>query len=380
MIKAIIFDIDGVLLDSFEANLKFFQDLMNNTGYRPPTREEFPAIFHLSMMDAIKTLTKSNSEEEIKRIWEMGRSREVGYDLGLLAMPEGAEKVVEVLSKNYQLGIVTSRIKESVYESPKLAKLKKYFKVTVSYEDTTNHKPHPEPLLLAAQKLGVESEECIYIGDVENDIKAARTAGMKVIIYSKNNFPQADICTTSFIELPELIASFSQANTDDVVWVDENDNELGVITREKAHHEGLIHRISVIYLTRKNREILIQERMSGRLDHSSAGHVDVGEDYLQAAKRELKEELGIECELNELGKTISDEVEPEADRNRIRHIFKVFECEAEPDSLAENEVRSVFWANPKTIYKEMKSDEDNKKFCGGFKTSLKFFLEKKKLI
>jgi len=380
MIKAIIFDIDGVLLDSFEANLKFFQDLMIKVGYRPPTREEFSAIFHLSMMDAIKALTKSNSEEEIKRIWEMGRRREVGYDLELLAAPKGAEKVVRTLSKNHLLGIVTSRIKESVYESPKLAKLEKCFKVVVSYQDTINHKPHPDPLLIAARGLEVKPEECIYIGDTENDIKAARAAGMKVIIYSKNSFPQADLYTDSFIKLPELISSFAHTSTDDVVWVDENDNELGAITREKAHREGFIHRISVIYLTRKSGEILVQERMGGRLDHSCAGHVDVGEDYLQAAKRELKEELGIECELTELGKTISDEIKPEADQNRIRHIFKVYECEAEPGNLAENEVGSVFWANPKTIYEEMKSDDGNKKFCGGFKASLEFFLEKKELI
>lgn len=209
MIKAIIFDIDGVLLDSFEANLKFFQDLMIKTGHRPPTREEFPAIFHLSMMDAIKTLTKSTSEEEIKKIWEVGRGREVGYGIDLLKTPEGAEDVLKKLNKKYLLGIVTSRIKESVYESPKLAKFEKYFKVAVSYQDTTNHKPHPEPLLLAAKKLEVKPEECIYIGDVENDIKAARAAEMKVIIYSKSNFPQANACTISFIKLPGLISDLA---------------------------------------------------------------------------------------------------------------------------------------------------------------------------
>lgn len=206
MIKAIIFDIDGVLLDSFEANLKFFQDLMIKTGYRPPTREEFITIFHLSMMDAIKELTKSDSGEEIKRIWEIGRSREVEYDVDLLKVPEGIGEVLEKLSKNYLLGIVTSRIKESVYESPKLAKLEKYFKGEVSYQDTKNHKPHPEPLLFAAEKLKVKPKECVYIGDVENDIKAARAAGMRIIIYSKNNFPQADACTNLFINLPKLIS------------------------------------------------------------------------------------------------------------------------------------------------------------------------------
>lgn len=174
--------------------------------------------------------------------------------------------------------------------------------------------------------------------------------------------------------------NMNKLNADNVILVDENDNELGVISIEKAHREGLFHRVVAVYLTKKNGQILVQERMSGRLDHSSAGHVDPGENYLEAAKRELKEELGIECELFELGKTISDEIEPEANNNRILHIYKIFECQADPGNLAKDEVRSVFWADPKTIYEEMKNDVGNNKFCGGFKASLKFYLNKKRLM
>lgn len=207
MIKAVIFDIDGVLLDSFEANLKFFQDLMLKTGYPAPTREEFPAFFHLSMYDAIKALTGSNSEAEIKRIFDIGEGWDVDYDVSLLNLPEGTEEVIKILSEDYLLGIVTSRIRSSVYEAPQLAHLQNYFKVAVAYEDTVNHKPDPEPLLLAASKLGVKPKECIYIGDVENDIKAARAAGMKVIIYSKESFVEADACTFLFSDLARLIKS-----------------------------------------------------------------------------------------------------------------------------------------------------------------------------
>jgi len=205
MTKAVLFDIDGVLLNSFEANLKFFQDLMIHAGYPPPTREAFPPMFHLSMMDAIKALTKSRNEEEIKSIWEIGRSREVPYNVELLSMPEGTEEVLKKLSKEFILGIVTSRQRGSVYEAPRLAKLQKYFEVAACYEDTKNHKPDPEPLLFAAEKLAVKPNECIYIGDVENDIKAARAAGMKIIIYSKNRFSEADICVSSFKDLPKAI-------------------------------------------------------------------------------------------------------------------------------------------------------------------------------
>lgn len=69
------------------------------------------------------------------------------------------------------------------------------------------HKPDPEPLLLAAQKLGVKPEETVYIGDVENDLKAAHAAGMKVILYSKDKPEDADAYATSFEKLPSIIGA-----------------------------------------------------------------------------------------------------------------------------------------------------------------------------
>ncbi|MFH1071862.1 MAG: HAD family hydrolase [Nanoarchaeota archaeon] len=206
MIKSVIFDVDGVLLDSFEANLRFFQDLMRKTGYRPPTREEYPALFHLSMLQVIRVLTKSSDEDEVKKIWKMGKSRSVGYHLELLKHPDGMEDVIQELSKTYTLAIVTSRVKGTVFEASRLAKLKRYFKVTITYEDTINHKPHPEPLLLAAKKLKVSPARAVYIGDVENDVLAARAAGMKVITYSRKKFRGANAGTHLFRKLPALIS------------------------------------------------------------------------------------------------------------------------------------------------------------------------------
>lgn len=211
MIKAVIFDVDGVLIDSFEVNLRFIQRLMIKAGYGPPTREEYKSVFAMTLMDAIRTLIEPASEEEVKRIWKIGRGREVKYEADLLVMPKGAGKVIENMNKDYALGIVTSRVKECVYEAPELAELAKHFQVTVSYQDTANHKPHPEPLLLAASKLGVGPEECVYIGDVSSDLKAGQAAGMKVIIYSKNKPTQADAWTTSFTELPSLVSSLVKA-------------------------------------------------------------------------------------------------------------------------------------------------------------------------
>jgi HAD superfamily hydrolase (TIGR01509 family) len=180
---------------------------MTKTNYPLPSRKNFPKYFHLSLMDAIKVFTKSKDEKEIKRIWNIGKGRRIKYDLNLLRYADNLSEVIKELSKKYLLGIVTNRQKEAVFEAPELEKLRKYFKVVVCYQDTINHKPHPEPLILAAEKLGVKPEESVYIGDVKNDIKAGKAAGMKVIIYSKKQFNNADAHTTLFNKLPEIIKS-----------------------------------------------------------------------------------------------------------------------------------------------------------------------------
>ncbi len=202
MIKAVIFDVDGVLLDSFEANFLFFQKLFQGTGFTPPTREEYKPMFHLSMWEVIKLITHLDDKKEIEKIWSLGRDREFGTPDPKLS--EGAIPTVRRLSEEYLLAIATGRVRTTMFEGP-LADLKQYFKTAVGYEDTENHKPDPEPLLLAAEQLGVWAEECVYIGDVENDIKAARAAGMKSIIYSEVSINGADFITSRFEEIPDLI-------------------------------------------------------------------------------------------------------------------------------------------------------------------------------
>ncbi|MFA4998490.1 MAG: NUDIX domain-containing protein [Candidatus Paceibacterota bacterium] len=155
-----------------------------------------------------------------------------------------------------------------------------------------------------------------------------------------------------------------------VIWIDNNDNILGEVSLIKAHQEGLLHRISVVYLANDTNQVLIQKRNDGRLDHSAAGHVDVGESYLEAAKRELEEELGVSgIDLQEIGDCSSNE-----SGNKIRHRFKVFVCKTNPGKLDPSEVEEVFWANPVEIWGDMKNDNDDKKYCGGFKVTLELYL------
>ncbi|MCR4329132.1 MAG: HAD family hydrolase [Candidatus Roizmanbacteria bacterium] len=207
MIKAVLFDIDGVLIDSFEANLRFYQDLFIKTGYERITRERFFELRHMTMYDVITIVTKLENKDEIDRIWKMGKGRAVPYRNSLLKSPEKYDEVIKILHDKYTLGLVTSRIYDGIFTVPQLAKYKSFFKVVVSYEDTKEHKPNPEPLLLALRKLQLKAHEVVYVGDAQSDIDAAKSAHLKVIGYTRSVLTGAGAQTSDFAKIPELIES-----------------------------------------------------------------------------------------------------------------------------------------------------------------------------
>lgn len=205
MIKAVLFDVDGVMIDSFEANLKFYQGILAKFGYKEPTRDDYLPMFHMPMLEVLAALTKSNDTEKLKAMWNAGKTREIPYPIELVKSQSKLPKVIGELSENFILGIVTSRIRGGVYEIPALGELEKYFATLVCYEDTKKHKPDPEPLLLAADRLNIPNVNCVYIGDSQSDMIAAKSAGMKALLYSSKNYKDADIRTSVFEEIPKLV-------------------------------------------------------------------------------------------------------------------------------------------------------------------------------
>ncbi|HUQ85789.1 MAG TPA: HAD-IA family hydrolase [Candidatus Limnocylindrales bacterium] len=202
MIKAVIFDVDGVLIDSFEANLKFYQNLFMHAGHPSPTRDQILSLFHVPMYGTIKALIKSENEAE--RVYLIGSERKIPYPVDMVKSPENAEIIIKNISKKFKIGIVTARVKIGISEIPLLIKLKRDLNTIVTYEDTKAHKPDPEPLILAAKQLDLKPKYCVYIGDSLSDIQAAKAAGMKSIAYP-HPLDGADAWVSSFDELPDAI-------------------------------------------------------------------------------------------------------------------------------------------------------------------------------
>jgi pyrophosphatase PpaX len=205
MNHAVVFDVDGVLINSFKANHKFFENLFTQFGYTPPTIEEYKDLFPKSMMDVIQIVTKSTSEEEVKKIWEVGKERDGLYPYELINSPEAMEEIIERLANKFILGVVTSRIRGGVFDIPQLINIEKYFNTAVYYEDTEKHKPDPEPLLLVSRRLDMDPSDVVYIGDAKSDVDSAKAANMKMILYKDENTFGVENWTNNFAELPDLV-------------------------------------------------------------------------------------------------------------------------------------------------------------------------------
>jgi len=155
--------------------------------------------------------------------------------------------------------------------------------------------------------------------------------------------------------------------------VDENDKVIGKATREECHsNPRLIHRSIYIFLLNDQNEVFLQKRsMSkdlypGYYTGSATGHVDYGEDYDSAAKRELKEELGIKAPLQRLGKFISSS-------NFESEISALYICHFNsPVKFNPQEITEGIYVSIDEIKRNLESGE--RKFADGFKEAFKEFL------
>ena len=154
--------------------------------------------------------------------------------------------------------------------------------------------------------------------------------------------------------------------------VDEDDNVIGKASREDCHsNRKLIHRSVYVFVLNNKGEIFIQRRSMkkdlypGFYTASATGHVNYGENYDEAAERELREELGIEAPLRRLGRVKSfSETE--------REISMIYVCRYDgPIRFNRKEISEGFYMSMEDIKRSLKTEE--KKFAYGFKIAFQEF-------
>ena len=149
--------------------------------------------------------------DEFLDIYERNLSRNTRLFPGVSALLEQVER------RGLRWGIVTNKAERFTFPLLRALTLIDRAACVICGDTTPNPKPHPAPLLAAAEKLGTPARQCIYVGDDERDVQAGHAAGMPVVVarygYLGNGTPPQLWGADGFIDAPEdlLIVLFSGA-------------------------------------------------------------------------------------------------------------------------------------------------------------------------
>lgn len=208
-IKAVLFDMDGVIFDTEREYLKEWNKIFEKYGY------EMKKEIYVSVMGRgrkkVKEIFKENFGDDLpieEMYIEKDKMLKEAIENNEVPLKQGALELLEFLKKNeYKTALATSAKKDRVKSQVNHAKINNLFDAIVCADDIVNSKPNPEIFLKAAEKVNVKPENCIVIEDSEAGIRAAFNAGM--IAFHVKDLKEADesiikYCDKNFENLIEI--------------------------------------------------------------------------------------------------------------------------------------------------------------------------------
>ena len=183
-VEAVIFDMDGLLIDTETISFTLFQKVFSDYGYVISQEYYVNELVGRNIKGIRENILKEYGEDfqfdEIyyKKVKEMTEYIE---SKGVL-LKKGALELIKYLHENkYKIAVATSTKRERAEKLLNIVKVKDYFQEIICGDEVINSKPNPEIFLKAAEKLGVEPSNCIVLEDSAAGIEAAHKAGMKGI-------------------------------------------------------------------------------------------------------------------------------------------------------------------------------------------------------
>jgi N-acetyl-D-muramate 6-phosphate phosphatase len=184
MIKAFLFDLDGTLADTAPDLAYALNTLRASRGMPPlPLAATRPVTSHgaRGLLGVGFEITPGDPEydalrDEFLALYEANLCRATSLFPGMPELLSGLE------ARGLPWGVVTNKLER--FALPLLARLDLSARTAcvIGGDTTPRSKPHPEPLLAASRRIGIEPEACVYVGDDRRDVEAGHAAGMKTVV------------------------------------------------------------------------------------------------------------------------------------------------------------------------------------------------------
>ena len=202
MLQAVIFDMDGVLIDSEPYHYFIEGEIYKKLGIDIPeeVRVNFVGLSNKKMWAFIKE--KYNLTQNLDELIFFNEEERAKYMASLTnVVPNpGVSELLQILKENnIVLALASSSTKKVIDILTKKANLQQYFQYMVSGDVVKNGKPAPDIFLYTAQLLKTDVKNCIVVEDSTNGMKAARNAGMKCVAYKNKHTRGQDVTLADFV-------------------------------------------------------------------------------------------------------------------------------------------------------------------------------------
>lgn len=175
-IKGLLFDFDGTLLNTNELIIQTFLHVLEPEFPGKFTRSDIIPFIGPSLIESFSTIDPSRAEKWVEqyRVWNNEH-----HD-SLVEEFDGVKTALKILhEKGIRLAIVSTKRYDTLLKGIRLLGIEDLIEVVVSMDDVKYVKPNPEPILLALEKMQLEKENVLMIGDNSHDILGGKNAGVK---------------------------------------------------------------------------------------------------------------------------------------------------------------------------------------------------------
>jgi len=204
-IRCVVYDCDGVLFDSLEANGRLYNDLSARLGKAPLSEEQLRYVHSHTVFESIRCIAGEDEGLEKKGL-ELLKQIDLSEYIKYLKMEPNLLQALSALKERGTLRAVNTNRTTSMKYIMERFNLWPYFDMVVTALDVKNPKPHPESIEKIVSALNLSKNEIVFIGDSQVDKQTAESAGVRFIAY-KNKEISNGVLINDHLELLELVGN-----------------------------------------------------------------------------------------------------------------------------------------------------------------------------